>query len=145
MDKFTKNYLYGLHSTNLKCLAVKFSKIEKPKTAEDSKENLEKLHEIIEIHQKLKWYGVGIAKPVTVNRLFVAYFLEYAIVRTSSVRPSVCLSVDASTLHRVDRLGRFMARSIAYGPRTLTKEGFFLRQSWTGWEGSEVQFPLYFI
>ncbi len=23
--------------------------------------------------------------------------------------------------------------------------GIFLDQSWTGWEGSEVQFPLYFI
>jgi hypothetical protein len=35
-----------------------------------------------------------------------------------------------------------MARSIAYGPRTLTKEGFgfFLGQSWTGWEGFVLVF-----
>jgi hypothetical protein len=40
---------------------------------------------------------------------FLAYFLEYVIVRTSSV----CLSVGrATTFHEVARLGRFMARSI---------------------------------
>jgi hypothetical protein len=41
-------------AAHLKCLIVKFSKIEKPKSAEDSKENLEKLREIIGIHQSLK-------------------------------------------------------------------------------------------
>jgi hypothetical protein len=45
---------YTQLTAHLKCLIVKFSKIEKPKNAEDSKENLEKLHEIVEIHQKLK-------------------------------------------------------------------------------------------
>jgi hypothetical protein len=45
---------YTQLTAHLKCLIVKLSKIEKPKNAEDSKENLEKLHEIIEIHQKLK-------------------------------------------------------------------------------------------
>jgi hypothetical protein len=33
-----------------------------------------------------------------------------------------------TTFHGVDRLGRFMVRSIAYDPRTRTMEGFF----WTG-------------
>jgi hypothetical protein len=47
---------YTQLTAHLKCLIVKFSKIEKPTNAEDSKENLEKLHEIIEIHQKLKRY-----------------------------------------------------------------------------------------
>jgi hypothetical protein len=41
-------------TAHLKCLIVKFSKIEKPKSAEDSNENLEKLREIIGIHQSLK-------------------------------------------------------------------------------------------
>jgi hypothetical protein len=41
-------------TAHLKCLIIKFSKIEKPKNAGDSKENLEKLREIIEIHQSLK-------------------------------------------------------------------------------------------
>jgi hypothetical protein len=45
---------YTQLTAHLKGLTVKFSKIEKPKNAEDSKGNLEKLHEIIEIHQKLK-------------------------------------------------------------------------------------------
>jgi hypothetical protein len=45
---------YTQLTAHLKCLIVKFSKIGKPENAEDSKENLEKLHEIIEIHQKLK-------------------------------------------------------------------------------------------
>jgi hypothetical protein len=45
---------YAQLTAHLKCLTVKFSKIGKPRNAEDSKENLEKLHEIIEIHQKLK-------------------------------------------------------------------------------------------
>jgi hypothetical protein len=45
---------YTQLTAHLKCLIVKFSKIDKPKNAEDSKKNLEKLHEIIEIHQKLK-------------------------------------------------------------------------------------------
>jgi hypothetical protein len=49
---------YAQLTAHLKCLAVKFSKIEKPKTAGDSKENLEKLHEIIEIHQKLKRFKI---------------------------------------------------------------------------------------
>ncbi len=57
--------------------------------------------------------------------VFLAYFLEYAIVRTLSVRPCVRESVDATTFHGVDRLRRFMARSIAYGPRTQTTEGIF--------------------
>jgi hypothetical protein len=55
---------YTQLTAHLKCLAIKFSKIEKPKNAEDSKENLEKLHEIIEIHQKLKWYKVQILYTV---------------------------------------------------------------------------------
>jgi hypothetical protein len=45
---------YTQLTAHLKCLIVRFSKIGKPKSAEDSKKNLEKLHEIIEIHQKLK-------------------------------------------------------------------------------------------
>ncbi len=60
--------------------------------------------------------------PSTLNIIFLAYFLEYAIVRTSSVCLFVCRT---TTFHGVDRLGRFMARSIAYGPRTQTTEGFF--------------------
>jgi hypothetical protein len=60
---------------------------------------------------------------------FLAYFLEYAIVRTSSVCLSVCLYVGrATTFHGVARLGRFMARSIAYDPRAQKTEGIF----WTG-------------
>jgi hypothetical protein len=47
---------YAQLTAHLKCLVVKFSKIGKPKNSEDSKENLEKLHEIIEIHQKVKRY-----------------------------------------------------------------------------------------
>ncbi len=47
---------YTQLTAHLKCLIVKFSKIGKPKNAEDSKGNLEKLHEIIEVHQKLKRY-----------------------------------------------------------------------------------------
>jgi hypothetical protein len=45
---------YAQLTAHLECLAVKFSKIKKPNNAGDSKENLDKLHEIIEIHQKLK-------------------------------------------------------------------------------------------
>jgi hypothetical protein len=83
----------------------------------------------------------------TVRIWFLASFLEYAIVRTSSVCLSVCLSVGRIiTFHWVARLGRFMSQSIAYGLRILIKEGiFFLGRSWTWWEGSEVQFPLYFM
>jgi hypothetical protein len=49
---------YTQSAAHLKCLIVKLSKIKKPENVEDSKENLEKLHEIIEIHQKLKWYEI---------------------------------------------------------------------------------------
>ncbi len=60
--------------------------------------------------------------------------------------PSVCMSVcNATIFHRVDRLGRFIAQSIAYDPRTWTKEGNFSDRSWTRWEGFEAQIPLYFI
>jgi hypothetical protein len=45
---------YTQLTAHLRCLIVKFSKINKPQNAEDSKKNLEKLHEIIEIHQKVK-------------------------------------------------------------------------------------------
>jgi hypothetical protein len=79
---------------------------------------------------------------------FFAFFLrilKYAIVRTLSVCLSVCLSVIVTTFHEVDRLGLLMGQLIAYDPRTLTKEGFFLDRSWTGWEGSEVQSAFYFI
>jgi hypothetical protein len=51
---------YAQLVAHFKCLMVKFSKIEMPTNAEESKENLEKLHEIIEIHQKLKRYGIQI-------------------------------------------------------------------------------------
>jgi hypothetical protein len=45
---------YTQLTAHLKGLGVKFSRVVKPKYAEESKENLEKLHEIIAIHQKLK-------------------------------------------------------------------------------------------
>ncbi len=70
------------------------------------------------------------------------FFSVFSRIRTLSAR---CLSVLASSLHGVDRLGRFMGQSIAYGLRNLTKEGIFLGQSRSWWEGSEVQFPLYFV
>ncbi len=41
------------------------------------------------------------------------------------VCPSDRLSVDATAFHGVGRLGSFMAQSIAYDPRTWTKEGIF--------------------
>ncbi len=56
--------------------------------------------------------------------IFLAYFQilkKYAIVRTLSV----CPSVDATTFHGVDRLGRFMVRSITYDPRIRMTKGFF--------------------
>jgi hypothetical protein len=66
-----------------------------------------------------------------------ASFLEHAIVRTSSV----CPSVDATTFHGVSRLGRFMARSIAYDPRTRTTEGiFFLTGPGPGGRGLKSKF-----
>ncbi len=45
----------------------------------------------------------------------------------SRILSARCPSVLATTFHGVDRLGRFMGRSIAYGLRTLTKEGIFFR------------------
>jgi hypothetical protein len=58
-----------------------------------------------------------------ITKYFLAYFLEYYY--PHFIRPSVI----ATTFHGVDRLGRFMGQSIAYGLRTLTKEGFFLGRS----------------
>ncbi len=49
---------YTQLTAHLKCLIIKFLKFEKPKNAGDSKENLEKLHEIFKIHQKLKRYTI---------------------------------------------------------------------------------------
>jgi hypothetical protein len=51
---------YTQLTAHLKCLNIKFPKIEKPKNAGDSKENLEKLHEIFKIHQKLKRYTIKV-------------------------------------------------------------------------------------
>ncbi len=71
---------------------------------------------------------------------FLVYFLEYAIVRTLSVRLPVC---NVTTFHGVNRLRRFMVRSIAYGPRTRTKEGIFF---WNGpGPGGRGQIPLYCV
>ncbi len=53
---------------------------------------------------------------------FLAYF-QYAYVRALS---GVRLSVLATTFHGVGRSCSFMARSIAYDPRTSVTEGFFL-------------------
>jgi hypothetical protein len=58
---------------------------------------------------------------------FLGYFQilkKYAIVRTLSVRLSVC---RATTFQGVDRSCSFMAQSIAYDPRAWTKEGNFFR------------------
>ncbi len=49
--------------------------------------------------------------------------------------------VDAITFHGVGRSCSFMARSIAYDPRTPTTEGIFLGPVFA----PEILFPLYFI
>jgi hypothetical protein len=53
--------------------------------------------------------------------------------------------VDAITSHGVGRSRSFVARSIAYDPRTLTTEGIFLGPVLAPSGGPEVLFPLYFI
>ncbi len=61
---------------------------------------------------------------------FLAYFQILKNTLLSALCPSVCLSVcNATTFHGVDRLGRFMVRSIAYDPRIRTTKGIFF---WTG-------------
>ncbi len=44
----------------------------------------------------------------------------------SALCPCVRPSVNATTFHGVAQLVRFITQSIAYDPRTLTKEGIFL-------------------
>jgi hypothetical protein len=60
---------------------------------------------------------------VILTKVILAYFLEYAIVRTLSVR-------EPFYSPWVDRLGRFMGQLITYGVWTLAKEGIFLDRSW---------------
>ncbi len=79
-----------------------------------------------------KWIWV-VREGVTVTFKFQWFLL-------SALCPSVCPSVGRATtnLHGVNRLGRFMARLIAYDPKIRTMEIFFLDRSWTRWQGSEA-------
>jgi hypothetical protein len=51
----------------------------------------------------------------------------------------------ATTFQGVDRSCSFMARSIAYDPRTLTTEEIFLGPVLAPRGGPEILFPLHFI
>jgi hypothetical protein len=71
---------------------------------------------------------------------FLAYFLEYAIVRTSSVCLSVCRPHYYFSWGRP--IGAIYGSIDSLWPKD--KE-FFLDRPWTRWEGSEVQIPYIFI